>query len=152
LPSDNQKRFWRNPSDGKDVSRSSVHYAGTFKAQSGLGPSARRSRFPKTLRGKAALNTRDFLGLKEARSGLVRHWEIITDNLSKAGWSWGCVSAADRDGQTIWIADAHRGDGKRFVVRAEEKLIAFVELESASCAACSPTACGNIWQHGPRGE
>jgi hypothetical protein len=28
---------------------------------------------------------------------------------------------------TIWIADAHR-DGKLFVVRADEKLIAFVEL------------------------
>jgi hypothetical protein len=27
--------------------------------------------------------------------------------------------------------DAHRGDGKRFVVRADEKLTAFVELESA---------------------
>jgi hypothetical protein len=31
----------------------------------------------------------------------------------------------------IWIADAHRGDGKRFVVRADEKLTAFVELELA---------------------
>ncbi len=30
------------------------------------------------------------------------------------------------------IADAHRGDGKRFVVRAEEKLTAFLELETAS--------------------
>ena len=30
-----------------------------------------------------------------------------------------------------WIADAHRDDGKRFVVRADEKLTAFVELESA---------------------
>jgi hypothetical protein len=29
----------------------------------------------------------------------------------------------------IWIADAHRGDGKRFVVRADEKLTAFLELE-----------------------
>jgi hypothetical protein len=29
------------------------------------------------------------------------------------------------------IADAHRGDGKRFVVRADEKLTAFLELESA---------------------
>jgi hypothetical protein len=27
--------------------------------------------------------------------------------------------------------DAHRGDGKRFVVRADEKLTAFLELESA---------------------
>jgi hypothetical protein len=34
-------------------------------------------------------------------------------------------------GQTIWIADAHRDDGKRFVVRADEKLTAFLELESA---------------------
>jgi hypothetical protein len=51
-------------------------------------------------------------------------------DLSKAGWSWGCVSALDAQGQTIWIADAHR-DGKRFVVRADEKLIAFVEIASA---------------------
>jgi len=41
------------------------------------------------------------------------------------------VSALDCEGQTIWIADAHRGDGKRFVVRADEKLTAFVELEAA---------------------
>jgi hypothetical protein len=52
-------------------------------------------------------------------------------NLSKAGWSWGCVSTPDASGQTIWIADTHRRDGKRFVVRADEKLTAFVELESA---------------------
>jgi hypothetical protein len=28
----------------------------------------------------------------------------------------------DQDGQTIWIAEVHRDDGKRFVVRADEKL------------------------------
>jgi len=39
--------------------------------------------------------------------------------------------AADSGGRTIRIADAHRDDGKRFVVRADEKLTAFVELESA---------------------
>ena len=59
-----------------------------------------------------------------------KHGETIADNLKKAGWSWGCVSAVDSRGRTIWIADAHR-DGKRFVVRADEKLTAFVELESA---------------------
>jgi hypothetical protein len=48
---------------------------------------------------------------------------------SKAGWSWGCVAALDRDGRTVWIADAHRDDGKRFSVHAEEKLTAFLELE-----------------------
>jgi hypothetical protein len=51
---------------------------------------------------------------------------------SKAGWSWGCVSAIDSNGRTIFIADAHRGDGKRFVVRADEKLTAFLELERAN--------------------
>jgi hypothetical protein len=40
-------------------------------------------------------------------------------------------SAIDSKGRTIWIADAHRGDGKRFVVHADEKLTAFLELESA---------------------
>ncbi len=60
----------------------------------------------------------------------MKHWEITADNLSKAGWSWGCVSAVDSLGQTIWVADAHRGDGQRFVVRADEKLTAFLELES----------------------
>jgi len=39
--------------------------------------------------------------------------------------------AIDSSGRTIWIADAHRGDGKRFVVRADEKLTTFLELESA---------------------
>jgi hypothetical protein len=28
----------------------------------------------------------------------------------------------DSEGQTIWVADAHRDDGKRFVVRADEML------------------------------
>ena len=49
----------------------------------------------------------------------------------KAGWSWGCVSALHCEGRTIWIADAHRGDGKRFIVRSDEMLTAFVELERA---------------------
>jgi hypothetical protein len=51
----------------------------------------------------------------------VKDWELIADNLSKSGWSWGCVSEIDLHGRTIWIVDAHRDDGKRFVVHAEEK-------------------------------
>jgi hypothetical protein len=46
-------------------------------------------------------------------------------------------SALDSLGRTIWIADAHRDDGKPFVVRADEKLTAFVELEAAICAISS---------------
>jgi hypothetical protein len=52
----------------------------------------------------------------------LKSWEIIADRLSKAGWSLGWVSAVDSQGRTIWIVDAHRDDGKRFVVHADEKL------------------------------
>ena len=67
----------------------------------------------------------------------MKNWEVIADNLSRVGWSWGCVSAIDSGGRTIWIADAHRGDGKRFVVRADEKLTVFLELESVIRAVTS---------------
>jgi hypothetical protein len=59
----------------------------------------------------------------------MKYWEIIANRLSKAGWSLGWVSAIDCEGRTIWIVDAQRGDGRRFIVRADEKLSAFVELE-----------------------
>jgi hypothetical protein len=62
----------------------------------------------------------------------MKYWEIIADNLKKRGWSLGWVSAVDSEGRTIWIADAHRDDGKCFVVRADDKLTAFVELEAAT--------------------
>jgi len=58
----------------------------------------------------------------------MKDWEVVADNLKKAGWSWGCVSAVDSDGRTIWIVDAHRGDGKRFAVRAGKMLAAFPAL------------------------
>jgi hypothetical protein len=61
----------------------------------------------------------------------MKYWEIIADRLSKAGWSLGWVSAIDSEGRTIWIVDAHRDDGRRFIVRADEMLMAFVELERA---------------------
>ena len=63
----------------------------------------------------------------------VKDWQIIADDLSKAGWSWGCVSVLDREGRIIRIADAHRDDGKRYVVHADEILTAFLELERAVC-------------------
>jgi len=58
----------------------------------------------------------------------VNDWETIADNLSKAGWSWGCVSAIDLEARTIWIVDAHRDDGKRYVVRADQLLTAIRNL------------------------
>ena len=67
----------------------------------------------------------------------MKYWEIIADNLSNDGWSWGCIAAVDRERQTIFIADAHRDDGKRFVAHGYEKLTAFLELESAA-RSCQP--------------
>ena len=63
----------------------------------------------------------------------MKYLEIISDDLSKAGWSLGCVSAIDSNGQTIWITDAHRDDGQRFIVHADDKLTGFLELERAVC-------------------
>ena len=73
------------------------------------------------------------------RANLRRKWSTTisntAENLSKAGWSWDGVSAIDSHGRTIFVADAHRDDGKRFVVRADEKLTAFLELESDGALA-----------------
>jgi hypothetical protein len=41
----------------------------------------------------------------------------------------GCVATVDAGGRTIFVADAHRDDGKRYVVHADQKLAAFLELE-----------------------
>ena len=60
----------------------------------------------------------------------MKDWEVAANNLKKAGWSVGWISALDRQRRTIWIVDAH-GYGKRFVVHADEMLTAFVELQSA---------------------
>jgi hypothetical protein len=29
----------------------------------------------------------------------MKNWEVIADNLSKAGWGWGCVSTIDSNGR-----------------------------------------------------
>ena len=72
----------------------------------------------------------------------MKNWEVIADNLSKAGWSWGCVSAIDSNGRTIWIADAHR-DGKRYVVRADETRVRGI--------ATGDTPVAGVWScNGPR--
>jgi hypothetical protein len=62
---------------------------------------------------------------KDAQSLAANYWETIACNLKKRGRSLGYVSTLDSQGRTIWISDAHRGDGKRLVVRADEKLTAW---------------------------
>src|SRR5215831_154740 len=101
---------------------------GTSKPRSLLGPFARQSRFPKTLRGKAAVNPLS-----------VKAWEIIADNLSKAGWSWGCISSTDHEGRQFWVAAAERW---LFIVRAN------------GCASTpdKPRAVSALLQHAHTGE
>ena len=60
----------------------------------------------------------------------MKNWEVIADNLSKAGWSWGCISSTDHEGRQFWVVAAERENAGRFIVQADEKLTAFMELES----------------------
>ena len=62
----------------------------------------------------------------------VKYWEIIADNLSKAGWNSDSISSTDREGRQFWVVAAERKDAGRFIVHAEDKLSAFLELESTT--------------------
>ena len=59
----------------------------------------------------------------------MKYWELIADQLHRAGWSWGHVSFWQIDGRRMHCVDAHRGDGRRFIVHADDLLTAFLELE-----------------------
>ena len=51
----------------------------------------------------------------------MKYWEIIADKLSTAAWMWGYCSAVTPLGWR-WIVDAHKGDGKRYIVQSDELL------------------------------
>jgi hypothetical protein len=59
----------------------------------------------------------------------MKHCEIIAQNLSASGVSWGWTSEIDATGRVLYAADAYRKDGKRFTIIADDKLTAFLELE-----------------------
>jgi hypothetical protein len=69
----------------------------------------------------------------------MKYWEIIGGNLKKAGWNCGCISSTDHEGRQFWVVAAERENGGRFIVRADEKLPAFLELESAISLTVSVT-------------
>jgi hypothetical protein len=60
---------------------------------------------------------------------MKHYWEIVKDNLRKKGWNCGCISSTDCDGRQIWVVAAERERAGRFIVHADEKLSAFIELE-----------------------
>ncbi|MEY2502278.1 MAG: hypothetical protein QOI07_2612 [Verrucomicrobiota bacterium] len=59
----------------------------------------------------------------------MTYWEIVASNLSRGGWSWGCTTIVDRRGRNLFNVDAHRDDGRRYVIRSDELLTAFLELD-----------------------
>ena len=63
---------------------------------------------------------------KNGRIRRVKSWEIVADRLSKADWSWGCVSVIDSNGRIVWIADARRG-----TTRVEGFSMALIGFDSA---------------------
>jgi hypothetical protein len=76
---------------------------------------------------------------------LMKSWEIIADNLREAGWSWGCVLALDLAGRTIWIADAHRDDGKRFVESCA-RILVWVCVVAGYCNCGRFLDKGSVWE------
>jgi hypothetical protein len=58
---------------------------------------------------------------KQANRARLKYWERV-----------GVLAGSQPSilARTIWIVDAHRDNGKRFVARADEKLTAFLEPES----------------------
>jgi hypothetical protein len=73
----------------------------------------------------------------------VKYWKIMADNLRKAGWNCGCISSTNHDGRQFWVAAAERDDAGRFIVQADEKLTAFLELEAA-IRGCGPRLAGAL--------
>jgi hypothetical protein len=58
---------------------------------------------------------------KKTKSARVKYWETIADNLSKAGWTWGCSSQIDSAGRELFTADAPRSANVLFFDRQRRK-------------------------------
>jgi len=57
----------------------------------------------------------------------MKYWEIIADRLHAEVWSYGIAEHLTKHG-IYFCVDAHR-DGKRFIVKADDLLTAFLSLE-----------------------
>jgi len=67
----------------------------------------------------------------------MKYWKLIADKLSAVGWSRGYCSAVTRGGWR-WIVDAHRDDGRRYIVHSDELLSAFLKLEATLLPVIAP--------------
>jgi hypothetical protein len=57
----------------------------------------------------------------------VNYWEIIADRLHSERWSYGIAEHFTKHG-FLFCVDAHH-DAKRFIVKADDLLTAFLSLE-----------------------
>jgi hypothetical protein len=57
----------------------------------------------------------------------VKYWEIIAERLHAEGWSYGIAEHFTKHG-FLFCVDAQR-DVKRFIVKADDLLTAFLSLE-----------------------
>ena len=80
----------------------------------------------------------------------MKYWEMIANKLTRHGWTWGVVSYFDGDGRKMICADAHRGDGKRFVLHAEDASVTFAELEAQCRNAGKRISSGGPLRHRSR--
>jgi hypothetical protein len=60
----------------------------------------------------------------EAHQEIVRRFPLSAIRIPQSG-----INSSVYFRSRYWIADAHRNHGRRFVVRADELLTAFLELE-----------------------
>jgi len=62
------------------------------------------------------------------------YWKVIADEMKAEGWSvgWNTVATAN---VVLWSAEANRGDGNRYIARAEELSVAMLELQKMTRAA-----------------
>src|SRR5437773_7007851 len=116
LPSGNQKRFYRDP----------AKRAGRLRQRHGLIVKGKRISCPPHHDYEHGFPLIRSLRASTQRSTSVL-FSFVLSLLIMAGSS--AVRQIKNDSSAIWTADAHRGDGKRFVVRADEKLTGFAELE-----------------------
>jgi hypothetical protein len=82
------------------------------------------------------LDTRARISCETRRLGQgepVKYWEIIADRLHAEGWSYGIAEHFTQHG-FLFCVDAHR-EGKRFIVKADDLLTAFLSLERDAIAA-----------------
>jgi len=70
------------------------------------------------------------MSARSVKFAIVKYREIIADNLHDGGMELGLGISLRCSRADDWVVDAN-GYGKRFIVRADEMLTAFLELERA---------------------